>query len=224
MKKVAILFTLLLLGSSASALPIISIITGADMAGMVVTANFADGTSETGTWTVLSQPATPVPPGSPLSAYEGFSGGVVGNGWSLTQQGETFGDVDLANNIFFGQWTLANDTGVAITDVVIGALAGGIVFDNVFGVEETPNSDVGRPFTPNAADVVGTYGNPFSSPDLWGRLTLEFNSGFDSGRTLNFMADTDKLPVPGTLLLMLAWPLSRIARKMLLGGSPKIAV
>ncbi len=217
MKRLVVFLVLLLSGASASAVPIISIITGADMAGMEVTANFSNGTSETATWVVTNVPPTPVPPGSPVGDFEVYAGGAFGSGWSLTQQGETFGDVDLANNLFFGQWTVSNQTGVSLDGLVINALVNnsGIVFDNVFATEVTPNSDVGRAFTPNSSTVTGTYSNApyFSGGDLWGTLSLSFAPGLASGDTLRFMADTDKIPVPGTFLLVLVWPLLRIARK-----------
>ena len=212
MKKLVVFLVLLLSGASASAVQLISIITGADMAGMEVTATFSNGSSETATWIVTDVPATPVPAGSPVGDFEVYAGGAFGNGWSLTQRGETFGDVDLANNLFFGQWTLSNQTGVTMDGLVIDALVGGIVFDNIFGVEDTPTSDVGRPFTPNSNTITGAYGNAYSNPDLWGTLALSFPGGFADGSTLNFMADTDKIPVPGTFLLVLVWPALRIAR------------
>ncbi len=212
MKKLVVFLVLLLSGGGASAVQLISIITGADMAGMEVTATFSNGNTETATWIVTDVPATPVPAGSSVGDFEVYAGGAFGNGWSLTQRGETFGDVDLANNLFFGQWTLSNQTGVTMDGLVIDALAGGIVFDNVFSVEDTPTSDVGRAFTPDSNAVTGAYSNSFSNPDLWGTLALSFNGGFADGGTLNFMADTDKIPVPGTLLLVLVWPVLRIAR------------
>ncbi len=213
MKKLVVFLGLLLFGGSASAVQLISIITGADMVGMEVTATFSNGSSETATWIVTDVPATPVPAGSPVGDFEVYAGGAFGSGWSLTQRGETFGDVDLANNLFFGQWTLSNQTGVTMDGLVIDALAGGIVFDNIFGVEHTPTSDVGRPFTPNSSTVTGAYSNAYSNPDLWGTLALSFAGGFTNGSTLNFMADTDKMiPVPGTFLLVLVWPVLRIAR------------
>ena len=215
MKKLVVFLVLLLSGASASAVQLISIITGADMAGMEVTATFSNGSSETATWIVTDVPATPVPAGSPVGDFEVYAGGAFGNGWSLTQRGETFGDVDLANNQFFGQWTLSNQTGVTMDGLVIDAfipLDSYIVFDNIFGVEHTPTSDVGRPFTPNSNAVTGVYSNPYSDPDLWGTLALSFAGGFADGSTLNFMADTDKIPVPGTFLLVLVWPALRIAR------------
>lgn len=129
----------------------------------------------------------------------------------------------MDNGTAYGEWLLSNSTNVAITSLVIDAIAGGIVFDNVLRSEETPGSNLGRFFTPDpdavASGVVGTYSSPYPTgfDDLWGVLTLTWRDVTGApvdfeGSELRFLADTDKIPVPGTVLLMLLGSLGFAAR------------
>ncbi|MBL4753672.1 MAG: PEP-CTERM sorting domain-containing protein [Flavobacteriales bacterium] len=193
--------------SSAFSSVITPAVTGADMAGIQVTATFDGGFTETLVWGVTGSDAS-------VANSEGFSGGVTGAGWSLVQQGNTFGDVTPTGQLL-GLWTLSNfsTSDLDLLTLTIDALAGGIVFDNVFGVEETVGSSVGRPFTPDQLGVTAVYGDIYSSPDLWGNLTLAF-SDFDSGSTLRFFADTDAVvPVPGSLSLLVIGMLGLIVSR-----------
>lgn len=85
MKKLGLLLVLLVFGSSNAHSGFIDLITGADMAGMQVTANFDDGTSETIDWAVVNnpQPVTAVT----IQEFEVYSGEAAGTGWSLYQRG-----------------------------------------------------------------------------------------------------------------------------------------
>src|SRR5487761_1991698 len=76
---------------------------GADMAGMMVTGTFADGT----------------PSALSGSATGGVSGGVSNGFFSLTESGDTFG----------GNWTLTNLYTSALTRVVIRGAPGDTLFD-----------------------------------------------------------------------------------------------
>lgn len=130
-----------------------------------------------------------------------FQGGVSGVGWSLSQQGNTFGD--YTGTELLGVWTLKADD---ITRLVINALIAGFAFDNLEGAIGTPGSDVGRPFVSGSSPGFGpvaTYSDLFSAPDLYGTLSLDWGSTAFTGE-MSFMADTDKVPVPappGVLLL-----------------------
>ena len=225
MKRAGLLIALLFWGTTAWSMPIISVITGADMAGMKVTAFFADNTSETATWVTTDTDAS-VPYG------EGFAGEAAGTGWVLSQRGYTEGNFDGTNPL--GVWTLTyagsatggtsddstNTEGTtaptggsgseasapAITSLKIDAFVAGIMFDKFLDVEYTPGSNIGRTFradrttsVPNSAQ----YSGLISDPDLWAVLTLSWDNGFAPGSTLRFMADTDKIPEPPVYALML---------------------
>lgn len=197
-KSAGLFVVCLLWASSAASLPINPLVTGADMAGMNVTAFYGSG-SESAIWGVTS-----AGPGGPFG--EGFTGEASGTGWSLRQQGYTEGNLDLVGSVL-GLWTLTNHTGFNITSVRIDALIAGIVFDVIFGSEVTPGSDNGREFTPSPANPVvasAAYTNQFnpSYDDLFGTMTIFFdNSGLADGAAMQFLADTDSVPEPATFLL-----------------------
>lgn len=208
MKKMGQLLAVVLLAGNANA-AIVDAITGADMAGIQVTAFFEDGSEETVGFVTTNADAT-VPDG------EGFSGAASGAGWSLAQQGFTLGNFG-AGGAVLGAWTLSNTSGIDMTGVTIDALAGGIVFD-ILGLqtgdstEYTPGSGVGRGFqselNPTIDGQIASYANPVSLPDLWGSLNIDFaaaNTVLASGNSLRFLSDTDSiisLPAPVALFLV----------------------
>lgn len=185
-------------------------VTGADMAGMKVTAYF-DSEEETLFWT----------------AGTGDSGGVQGNGWSLSLTGDTY-----AQGVY---WTLNNSSSSLMTKLIIDAWAGGIVFDILSEPapydKGTPGSLDGLPLSdvdgPSGLAVSAVYRNQVSLDskfydDLYGLLEINFGSGTGENGgfvgTLTFRADTDKVvkaevqvPEPATLALLglgligLAW-------------------
>ena len=186
MKKIALSLSLFIWAAPVYSALITSPVTGADMAGIEVTAYFTGGGSEVLTWATTSTDGS-VPYG------EGYAGGVVGTGWSLSQQGDTFGDITPANQLL-GLWTLTSQTSLVMLEIDV--LDGGFVFDNEFSVEYTPGSDVGRPFTSNLdSGPAAVYSQLFSSPDLYGLLTLDWGNTEFTGEML-FMADTDRITVP----------------------------
>lgn len=179
--------------------------TGAGMDGMVVIADFSDGTSEAKLWEDIDP----------------SSGGVFGTGWSLTESGDTFG----------GIWTLTRDytyQARELTRIWIDALTGGSVFDTGFvgelGVEYdislvdefgTDGSALGWTLdlqsAPSNLDIDVTYSDAVAligqDPvgDIFRYLEIDFTNpgGFAAGDTLTFIADTDKVvPEPSTLLLL----------------------
>jgi hypothetical protein len=145
----------------------------------------------------------------------GFSaGGALGTNWSLTETGDT--DTQ--------QWSLVNSTGLGLTKLVIDGGPGKTVFDRTFGGNVgTPGTGLGRDFNVTAGlqssdnilaiyhDQVAVVPNP-PVGDIFRSLEIDFQNagGFASGRTLNFIADTDStvdvlfpfaIPEPGSLLL-----------------------
>lgn len=216
MKRTAVLLGLLLSCGSASAVSIgQAVITGADMAGMKVTANFSGGGSETATWATTGTDAT-------VLNGEGFKGAASGTGWSLAQQGYTLGNYD---GTILGLWTLSNDSAADIDSIVIDALAGDVVFDKI-GLqtgdtgEYTPGSNRGRGFqlAPNGTSPAwASYSNLVSDPDLYGTLTLDLAAGnmvLSAGDPdIQFLADTDAIPEPPVALLMMAGLVGLLVRK-----------
>lgn len=198
--KRRMLLLLPLLGVGSVQASIVSNVTGADMAGIKVTATFADSTSDTAFW--VATDTTPDVDANPIIAQEGYAGGASGAGWSLSQRGNTFGEI-LPGPIFYGLWTLTNATLKDIVKLEIDALVANIVFDKIDGVENTVGSSVGRPFFSNAGGVIGSYSNSFSAPDLYGTLTLDWANGFGGvNNSMVFMADTDAIPEPASLMLL----------------------
>lgn len=171
--------------------------TGAEMDGMVVIAEFSDGFAEAQLWEDIDP----------------YSGGVFGSGWSLTESGDTFG----------GLWTLTRDDTYQnreLTRIWIDALTGGTVFDTSFGIGfggefGTEGSALGWTFDVQSAPcnlkIEVTYSDMVSlnaqEPvgDIFRYLKISFTNpgGFAAGDTLTFIADTDKVvPEPSTLLLL----------------------
>jgi len=160
------------------------------MAGIEVTAFFADGNSEQLTW----------------AASDAVSGGVTGTGWSLSLSGETFGDFDNSTNTLFGEWNLVNDSTVsAITDLSINAGIAGVYFDDLDTIEYTAGSDVGRPFASSDDTTVATFSGLFSAPDLFETLNIAWTNSLTAGSSYSFLTDTDKATVsePATALVFL---------------------
>jgi chitodextrinase len=110
------------------------------------------------------------------------SGGAFGSNWSLTESG----------NSFDSPWTFSN-SGQGITSLVIDAIPGNTVFDNIRKEEVTPYSADGWGFETLSGQSPDffTYSDPIdiSEGDLFGRLSLYWTSGF-AGK-MKFRADTD---------------------------------
>lgn len=165
---------------------------GDEMAGMDVTVNFLDGDSETVKWVSLGSQ----------------NGGALGNGWSLTQSGDTFNQ----------PWTFDNTMAKDIVSLTINAIPGDTVFD-IFEMEEgTPGSAQGLFFDPISghapassvySDIVNLKGQP-PVGDLFGVLTLDWNEAApftSNSKLLMYKADTDTIetPEPTSLLGLLAF-------------------
>ncbi|MBU2880320.1 MULTISPECIES: PEP-CTERM sorting domain-containing protein [Aliiglaciecola] len=190
-------------------------ITGADMAGIEVTALFGDGTSESGIWSAF--PDVVLGTGDPIADAEGFSGGVVTSTWSLTQQGFSSGNVSPAGGVF-GAWTLTNiDSASDIVGFSIDGFAGDVAFDIDSGSENTPYSSIGVSFA--SATVVDSvaYSDQVSADygDLFFTLDVLFgSSSLAIGDDLVFVTDTDtvKVPEPATTAMILSGLLFGAAR------------
>ncbi len=165
-----LLGTLLLLGTAAIPSQATTLTgfttTGNMMAGMQITASFADGSSESAIW----------------GATNSNSGGAFGRNWSLSESGNSFDQ----------PWIFTN-TGQAIISLVIDAIPGNTVFDNIPTQEITPGSADGwtfqtlfgqSPTSSNYSDIID-----ISQGDLFGKLSLYWTEGFTG--LIRFRADTD---------------------------------
>jgi len=194
MLKKLLLGTVLLSTSLFSQAGVISLIDGADMAGMEVTAYFANGTNDTQIW----------------AATGSDSGAAASSEWSLSLSGETFGNVP-SPGVFIGVWEFNNISNLSgVVGIEINAAAGDIYFDNIASVEHTVGSGFGREivFDPdNAVNVTSAFSDVYSGPDLHGTLDINWNAGtsLELGETLQFFIDTDKVSVsePATALVFL---------------------
>jgi hypothetical protein len=166
---------------------VISSTTGAQMAGMLVTAFFADDSSETIVW----------------SGTGGNAGAANGSSWS----------VSLAAWSYTTNWVVSNATGTAMTGLLFEGAPGDAIFDvaldgsgnivpgssgTAFG---TAGSESGITFALASSvpfDVTATYSDPLglngATPvgDVFMTLELAFSgSGLGSGSGFQFRADTD---------------------------------
>ena len=168
--------------------------TGAMMSGLAITANFATF-SQTLLW------ATTGP----------NSGGVTGNGWGLSLDGDTFSAL----------WNFTFDAGNhpgEILSLVIDGTNALTVLDTDNPSPGTPGSAAGNDFTfsnPNL-HAIATYTNEVSilaaQPvgDLYQTLTVVFTNDHGSARprdNFTFLQDTDndsrfRVPEPGSLALL----------------------
>lgn len=164
---------------------------GADMVGMLITATFEDGFSETISW----------------QATGAASGAAFGTDWTITEAGDTF-----ATNA----WSFLTNRNSDLVELIFDGAPGLTLFD--LGVPDpgTPGSASGKDFATSLADdgmVVATYSNVIASGgnpavgDLFQLLTVDF-SDIEAMGNFTFSQDTDNdarrvimIPAPsGTML------------------------
>ena len=195
------------IGSSVGTLPGVNfataamsgfVTTGADMAGMVVTVNFNDNTSESAIWALTG----------------GNSGAAMGTGWAMGLDGDSFTN----------SWVLVNGAKPIIGFSIDGA-PGSTSFDILAAVEATPGSGVGKEFgSADSSDAAVTFASAVYSnrlfvggtffDDEYVKLTVRLTGELGVDQNLTFIADTDNarsrgdiipvVPEPETYALMLA--------------------
>lgn len=173
--------------SQAGILKFDTSITGADMGGIQVTATFADNSYETVSWDSISSVLGNT--GNDIVDHEGYSGGVFGTDWSLTQKGYTLGNVNAGN--IFGAWSFIDNALSSVTSLKIDTNNTDIMFDTAtFGdiAEDANGSGQGRRFMPDSVlPISGTYSDNVQQ-ELYKILEISGLAGDD----FEFLADTDK--------------------------------
>lgn len=190
MKKSALLGAAALLLSGQASADYISTVTGADMTGVEVTVTFADLSSETLVWdTLTSDPSVPY--------MEGYSGGVFGSGWSLTQQGDTISNVSPAGDVL-GAWTFSFDGSMSIASVFIDAYVADFVFDTEAGDASGNGSGAGREFVDDGTYDLSAMFDMNIEDELFGTLMISEATGavWDTAGSFDFAIDTDMVAVP----------------------------
>jgi hypothetical protein len=208
MKKFLLIsFLSMFIGNQAQA-GFISLVTGADMAGIKVTGNQRNGKSFSAFWV-----ATGANSGEATVLKRN------GNFWTLSQVGDSIVDGNPDPLAPTGFWTLTT-VGINLTSLVIEGTFGGIVFDTLFGNANVNGSGDGREFS---TDSVGTNGqeNVFAGftvpymgqPDLFSTMTLTGSKTFNGSNdlliikdtTINFAIDTDAVVVsaPATASILM---------------------
>jgi hypothetical protein len=170
--------------------------TGADMAGLNVTATFSNGLSQSLAW----------------AATGATSGGVTGTGWSLSLTGDSFG----------GSWLFDFTTlDAQLTRLVLDGSTGLTVLDRSNPNPGTDGSANGADFTfaggtCGSCAATATYGGLTSIGaaaavgDLFQSLTVDFTGGSGPRTDWAFVQDTDNdsrfvpgIPEPETYALLL---------------------
>lgn len=170
--------------------------TGAMMSGLSVTAIFSEGLSQTLSWATTGAQA----------------GGVFGNGWSLTLDGNSFTD-------FIWQFSIDDTAGLGrLTTLVLDGSNALTLLDTSNPNTGTPDSAQGKDFRISDASfdaiAIATYSNEVSvSPnaavgDLYQTLTVTFQGEQGPRSDFSFSQDTDndarfnRVPEPGALALV----------------------
>jgi hypothetical protein len=188
-------------------------ITGADMAGMLVTVTFGNGVTQSRLWSATGPEA----------------GGAFAPGWSLTQSGDTLGNLDDAP---LGVWTFQSRR--HISSLTIEALAADILFDTEFGDDILNGSGTGSEFTydDSLTSVNAAFVNNYQD-ELFGSMTLTGDSGWrgnlllTSGSSFQFVIDTDLIddeissavvPEPATLLFFMSGLIGVVVSRKKIAG------
>lgn len=204
MKKCLLTVMLALCVSQANA-AFIEGVTGADMADMQITAEFANGSSETLTW-------------GPMGS-DGVTGGAVSAVWGVVLSGDSFGQIDTSTNTFYGRWVINNTGNVDIVELTLNGMNAGVVFDTEYGDASANGSGAGREMVADSPAVVALYSQNYID-ELYSVMSLISRSGVlvGAGSRTAFMTDTDLIATSSTVpapagLALLAIGLLGVVRK-----------
>lgn len=178
-------------------------VTGADMAGMAVTAEFSNGSTETLMW----------------SATGADAGAAMTSDWGVMLSGDSFGQYDPGTNTFYGLWVISNATNFDIVELTLNGLSAGVVFDTEYGDASANGSGAGREMVANNPLTFAVYTQNYVD-ELFSTMILANRTGVLVGAGLRaaFMTDTDlvvtETPVPAPAgAALLALGLLAMARK-----------
>lgn len=202
MKKCLLVGFLALFASQVNA-AFIEGVTGADMAGMTVTAEFSNGSSETLVWSAMGTEA----------------GGAISPGWGVMLSGDSFGQYDPGTNTYYGLWVISNATNFDIVELTLNGLAAGVVFDTEYGDVSANGSGAGREMVASNPLTFAVYAQQYMD-ELFSTMILANRTGVlvEAGLRAAFMTDTDlvvtETPVPAPAgMALLALGLLAMARK-----------
>ncbi|TPV53835.1 hypothetical protein FJ444_20105 [Aestuariibacter sp. GS-14] len=188
MRKYIIAMTMALFASFQANASYVQGVTGADMVGISVTVEFANGSSESAIWQAISATA----------------GGAFGaSDWALILDGDSFGEYDSVSNTYYGLFNFFNGP-FDVVGITLDILSEGFVFDTAFGDASANGSGAGREFVSSDPQATVSYGS-LVEDELYG--TLDISAFVAAGTGLAFMTDTDamaqgEVPAPAGLLLV----------------------
>ncbi len=186
MRKFIIAMAMTLFASFQANASYVQGVTGADMVGISVSVDFANGSSESAIWQALS-------------ATEGGAFGA--SDWALILDGDSFGDFDPVSNTFYGLFTFFNGP-FDVVSITIDILSEGFVFDTAFFDASANGSGPGHEFVSSDPQATASYSN-LVEDELYGTMTI--SAFIAAGNGLAFQTDTDafgEVPAPAGLLLV----------------------
>ena len=207
MKKYLLLCLITLFVSSNAHASFIKGVTGAEMAGVLVEVEFADGSTDSGIWFAMSPTA----------------GGYINSTWGLRLDGDSHGVLDSANNILAGMFVLVNNSNLDIMSLTLRALTAGFVFDTDTNDIMLNGSGTGMGmYSPNPTAVV-SYTDLYMD-ELYGTMMISSTLGLaEAGGRVAFITDVDaigitqEVPAPSgfalSVFLLAAMRFSRASKR-----------
>lgn len=193
MKKYLLLCFITLFISSNAQASFVQGVTGADMAGIQVEVEFADGSSDAGIWFAMSPTA----------------GGYINGSWGIRLDGDSHGVLDNANNILSGMFVLVNNGNIDIMSLTLRALSAGFVFDTHTDDIMLNGSGTGMGmYSPNPT-ALASY-TEFYMDELYGTMMISSTRALaEAGSRVAFVTDLDaigvtqEVPAPAGIALSL---------------------